>query len=284
MTKDGIPLQIKCRFIYQIEPKSETDKRPASRFPGGAATTEVLGAPEYPVYEDTVRKAVLTTAEEGWKGLFPWGPIGELRDVAATYTLDQFNDPATRVLKAIEEEVVRRYQPEASKYGVYFREFDILGVEMPEDVRQQMLRRWTAPLEGRIRVQEAEAERDAMIARSEARARSLEQLGSAQLALSDGVITIFQKLMETLPQIESERLALGFLSAVQELAGRIGRDETDALRVIRAMRTLTEGPIPKGWVITSPTSSVGIPPGSTSAIPAQLDATEETEEAKSEEK
>jgi regulator of protease activity HflC (stomatin/prohibitin superfamily) len=251
LTKDGIPIDFKCSTSFQIEPKSATDERSDSHFEGGAATTPVLGAPEYPVYEATILKAVHNTPDGGWKSMFPGGPINVLRDIVAAYTFDQIfpanptreadPNPDNRVIKEIEDKVNAAVN--TSSAGVLFKRIDIREIEMPDDIRAQIRKRWAAPIEGDVKIREAEAERDAMIRRSEGVARSIEQEETIRLAASTNMLKVVEELAKILPDMENERVAYGFVSIVRDLLGRIAGDERAAIRVLRELRVFMQSPI-----------------------------------------
>jgi len=272
LTKDGIPLTIECRCVYQIEPADITRSRPDSHLQGGAATTKLLGKGNFPVYEATIRKAVEETPKDGgWKDLFPWGPINTLRDMVSGYASDEIRplgpgyDPGADVIKAIEREVKERF--DASWAGVHFKSFDILDIQVPEAVVERMQRLLTARVDNQLRIREAEAEREVMILRSEGRARSIEQLDRVKLASSARMASIVEELAKTLPKIDSEAVADGFLGLVRDLAQRIGQDESSAEHELKILREWLQGSVLEKPLHASPTP-VFTQPVPRSALPA----------------
>jgi regulator of protease activity HflC (stomatin/prohibitin superfamily) len=275
-TKDGIPLTIKVGESFQIEPKEITDARPESRFLGGDATTPLLGGPEHPVYERIVRKAVFNVPPEGWKsGWFPSGPIHHLRDVVATYTLNEiFNldkpeeklSADGRVVQSIEDEVKNRFAPAAS--GVWFKELDIREISMPEELEEKIKQRWAARVERELKIAGAEAERDAMFALSEGRADSLRQLEGVRLIARSNLVDAIQIIASKLPPETRNQVIMGCIDMFQGLAQRAGQDETVAMRYIEAMQAFVQSPGPKSFVITPPNPSPGFLPSAPSPTPA----------------
>jgi len=267
LTKDGIPLDIQVSQGWQIEPKQVTDSRRSSQLAGGEATTPVLGAPEYPVYEATVRKAVFATPPEGWEGLFPEAALNVLRDVVATYTLDEIFSleessaprPDRRIVRRIEEQVGERF--DASRFGVAYRGMDIRHIDVPEDVREQMVRRWKAAQEWKLRVQEAIAEREALIKLSEGRAQALGKLEEVKLSARTNMARMVSGILDTLVKIDKEPVALSFANLVRELTERIGQDEQVAMRYIEAMQAVINSSGTKSFLIHPPY------PGAGSALP-----------------
>jgi regulator of protease activity HflC (stomatin/prohibitin superfamily) len=270
LTKDGIWLDIQVHQGWQIEPRQVTDGRRTSQLAGGEATTPILAAPEYPVYEATVRKAVFATPAEGWEAVFPEAPLSVLRDVVATYTLDEIfaledssaPRPDRRIVRRIEEQVGQRFDP--SRYGTAYRGMDIRHIDVPEDVQAQMMRRWKASQEWRLRVQEAIAEREALIKLSEGRAQALGKLEQAKLNARANMAKMVSGILDTLVQIDKEPVALSFANLVRELTQRIGQDEQVAMRYIEAMQAVIESPGPKSFVINPPYAGAG-------ALPPPLD-------------
>lgn len=260
LTKDGIPLEMHVSHGWQIEPKAVTDNRRSNRPAGGEATTPVLGAPEYPVYESTVRKAVFATPPGGWESLFPEAALNVLRDVVATYTLDEILSledssaprPDRRIVRRIEEQVVARYDP--SEFGVTYRNLDIRHVDVPEDVRAQMVRRWKQAQEWKLRVQEAIAEREALIKLSEGRAQALGNLEQAKLSARTNTARMVSGILDTLVQIGSEPVALSFANLVRELTERVGQDEQVALRYMEALHAVIDSEGAKSFVFNPPYS------------------------------
>ncbi len=263
MTRDGIELEITVGEPYQIEPKHITDARPESRYPGGDATTPVLGGPEFPVYEAIIRKAVFGTTPGGWKGLFPFGPINALYDIVGTYTLDQIfppglsenPNPDERTLRKIELEVNKRFS--AVGAGVWFKGLDISEVVMPADVREQMLKRWTTPMAGQVKIKEAEAERDAMIALSDGRARSLARIEEEKAKARDRMIAVINDLVQVLSNSGRQEIISSFTRVIRELTERVGQDEVVAMRYIEAMQSMVESDGNKSFVVAPPHTAPG---------------------------
>jgi hypothetical protein len=159
------------------------------------------------------------------------------------FTLEQLYDPSVKALETIEAQVLAGFRPEATEAGVYFRSFDVLEFKEPPDVREQMLRQWAAPKEGRLRIQQAEANREVLILESEARARSIEEIERARFKASGRWVSVIDKLRETLPDIHSDTVAYGLLEIVRDLAGRIGEDEQRAQNLMRNVRLFMQAPV-----------------------------------------
>ena len=275
ITKDGIVLDMQVTQSWQIEPQQVTDSRRSSQLAGGEATTPVLGAPEYPVYEATVRKAVFATPPEGWQSQLPEAALNVLRDVVATYTLDEIFSledstaprPDRRIVRRIEEQVVDRYDPSA--FGATYRSLDIRHIDVPPDVRAQMVRRWKQAQEWKLRVQEAIAEREALIKLSEGRAQALGNLEQAKLSARTNLARMVSGILDTLVQIGSEPLALSFANLVRELTERVGQDEQVAMRYMEALHAVIDSEGVKSFVFNPPYSGPAAMPPPPTPSPSQ---------------
>lgn len=258
-TKDGISLTFQVGIAYQIEPTYVTDRRPESHFAGGDATTDIIGAPEYPVYKAIIRKCVFQVPREGWKtGWFPGEPTHILRDVVATHTLDEifsfnrYNErfaPDQRIVREIETQVNARFNP--VNEGVWFRSFDIRQIEMPADVEERVREKWTARIGNELKIEQARAESQAIIEVSEGRAQALERLEEVKLRARRGNAALIEDLSQRLNAINNRSISESFIRVVQELTNRIGQDETIAIRYIEAMEAIVGSEGPKEVVLTT---------------------------------
>lgn len=265
-TLDGIRLDIQVGTSWQIEPQSATDARPGTRFAGGDATTKVYGAPEYPVYEAILRKAVFNTPSAGPPAMFPNGPINTLRDVVGTYNLDQIfslqdpdkPEPEQRTIHRIEQEVKKRV--DMSGAGVMFKGIDIREITIPDDVDRQWIKRWQTPIAGRLRVQEAEAERDALVETSKGRAESLRRVEDARTAARTRAVTeIVRPLLDQLNQAENEGVVRGLVDIMRYVTTEVARDEEMALRYVEAMQAVIGSEGAKTMIISPPQRGGQVP-------------------------
>ncbi len=275
-TKDGIPLEIVIGTFFQLEPTHVTDQRPESHLPGGDATTPVIGGPEYPVYEAIIRKALVKIPRGGFKtGWFPGDPITRLRDVVATYTLDEIfqvvdddpNNPKTaadrRVIQRIEEEIKRRFNPSGG--GVWFKGIDIREIRMKPEIEDQMLKRWVADKERRDRIADAQAEKLAIIERSRGQAQALQTLEKVKYSARKDMLDTIDSMLAILVKSGHEQMAVRIVSVIEELTRRVGEDETVRMRYIEAMEAIMQSDGTKSFMITSPAPA---PSGSLPAAPA----------------
>lgn len=245
-TADGIPLKFVIGHGWQIESQAETD----ARLRATPSNPEMIGDPEYPVYEETIRNAVFRTPPEGWHGLFPIGPINILRDVVSTYTFDQLfatpqgspGPPAVpnRVIRQIEQAVDTQFRSVWA--GVTYRGLDIREVDPPEDIGQQMIQR-------RARIETSEAEAAALTKMEEAR---LTARGNMAVAIQGWI----SKMGSVPPAIQ-----LAYIDAVQQITDRVGQDKDIAMRYIEALQAIIASDGEKSFTLMSPTGvpTMGMP-------------------------
>jgi len=249
LTKDGFPLDFTVGGGCRLELKADTDKRPASRFAGGEASSPVL-APnsQYPIYEETIRKAVYRTGDGGWQKSYPGGAIGDLKDVVATYTFDEImGSPGQelnidkRIVKQIEEKVKEAIGDKPSGRGLVFGGIGISDIQIPEDVRDVVLQRWKAPIERVVKLGAAETKRQEVVVESQGRAEKISRIEEARMATSDKWLGIIEALQNVLPDMKNERIAFQYVQIVRDLLDRIGDDEAaDARRILRLRRLMQD--------------------------------------------
>jgi regulator of protease activity HflC (stomatin/prohibitin superfamily) len=243
LTRDGVPLTIRLGVGYGIEPKEDTDKR------GGPSVNRRVIKGDFPVYEDTIRKAVLNVTPIGWEITGCVGCESQLRDIIGTYTLDQLFGLNTvrraaeqggelhesqRVIKRIEERILNSFAPAAAAgFGIKVRMVDIQSVKVPDQVEQRMLEAWSAEWQQRtetaIRTTAARAFTKMERIKYEARNAAFDQVFGAirrGLELFDGEDPRFDRYVET----------------ISRLAVEMSKDSTSAYRYAEAVEKLMGHP------------------------------------------
>lgn len=234
LTKDRIALRITFGVGFQIEPKSEVDKRPESHQPpDGVALTPLLADDAYPVYEGSIRKAVFKPAGDWQLTAFGLGE-GILRDILATYYLDQVFkkvdepdhddgpgrfDPDERTISQIEQKILEKHRSIAPNWGIHTTAVDIQIIELPAEAREQMLEWWKAGWRRRMLLAEAEAAKDAAIRHGEGEAGALSAREKVRArAQFDMIRAIFGGLRQMTAQQRNALLGLRFLEALEKIA------------------------------------------------------------------
>jgi regulator of protease activity HflC (stomatin/prohibitin superfamily) len=233
LTRDRIPLRITFGVSFQIEPKTEADKRPRSDVSGGVALTPILSDGIYTVYEGSVRKAVFDTAAD-WKATSFAVGDSMLRDIVATYYFDQifkridepdhvespdrFN-PDQRTIHEIEQKILEGHRKAAATWGVYTKGVDIKIIELPEEAREQMLEWWKTNWQTRIRLAKADAQKQATITEGEGKAKAIDVQEVARARAQAQMIMHIAKGFSRLSAADRrDLLGLRFLEALEKIA------------------------------------------------------------------
>jgi regulator of protease activity HflC (stomatin/prohibitin superfamily) len=243
LTRDGVPLTIRFGVGYGIESKKDTDERA-----GPPANPRVIEG-DYPVYEDTIRKAVLSVTPAGWEVTSCAGCESQLRDIIGTYTLDQLFGPDTmkstgdqrvefhesqRVIKRIEERILSNFATSAAEsFGIKIRAVDIQSVKVPRQVEEQMLEAWSSEWRQRtetaMRAAAAQAFTKMEKIKFEARRAAFDQVFGAirrGLELFDSQDPRFDRYVDT----------------ISNLAVEMSKDSTSAYRYAEAVEKLMGHP------------------------------------------
>jgi hypothetical protein len=78
---------------------------------------------------------------------------------------------------------------------------------------------------------------------------------------------VIQELVNTLPQMDQEKVVAGFISVIEQLTSRVGQDESVAMRYIETMQAIVSSEGPKSFVITPPNPSPGMLPPVPQVLP-----------------
>jgi regulator of protease activity HflC (stomatin/prohibitin superfamily) len=203
-TKDGIPLNITFTILYRLiadVPRDAIDwKKP------------------YPVSKDAVVKAAYATFD--WEMAVREEAKNLLRDRFAQTYLDEIYDPLnpeTFPLREIRTDIKDGLAEFAWNWGMEIRAVQIVRLDMPDKVKEQMLRRWFEQWEARV----AESKKQAMITlgEGEAEASRIVELARAStqtqmiIAITEG----FRRMKETGTAVP-DLIALRFLETVEKMA------------------------------------------------------------------
>jgi regulator of protease activity HflC (stomatin/prohibitin superfamily) len=241
LTRDGVPLDIRLGIGYGLESMADTDRRA-----GQPANRRAIHG-DYPIYEDTLRKAVLNVTPVGWEETASAGCESQLRDIIGSYTLDElfgltniegpdageFSENE-RVIKRIEQRVMHNWAVIAAEnYGIKIRTVDIQAIEVPEPVQERMLEAWSTEWRERteraLRTAEAEAWTKLERIRNEARKSAFAQ--------------VFEAIQRGLDIFESkDPLFHQYVDTISKLAVAMSRDSASAYRYMEAIEKLMENP------------------------------------------
>ncbi len=153
-TKDGIPLNITFTILYRLMPRAED---------------AIDWEKPYPVSKNAVVKAAYATFD--WEMAVREEAKNLLRDRIAQMYLDEIYDPLnpeTFPLREIRTDIRDRLAKFAWNWGLEIRAVQIVRLDMPDKVKEQMLRRWFEQWEARV----AESKKQAMITLGEGEAEA----------------------------------------------------------------------------------------------------------------
>ena len=177
LTKDNVPLHIKGGIGYRIESKDQALMRIRGR--GEIMENRRFIEPikgDYPVFKFSIFSAAYRPAGP-WKYTVVGMTRTQVRKALAKYELGQIfrfdpevEDPERYkpVLNQIAEEVKKMAAEIACNWGVSVRSVNVDAIEMPEQVKQQMLEMWSAEYARRKALIEAETEKIVQTAKAEA--------------------------------------------------------------------------------------------------------------------
>jgi len=158
-TRDQIRLTFHTSLTIQIEPKADTDLRPDAFLAPRRFDHVIEGA--YPVYAESVYRAVYKASREGWEQDTAGALAIALRDVIAEYDLDRLlavsemgSNPV--MLSELEAQVQKHLEKRALAWGVKIGKVDITTVEMPPDIWRIVLAWWQKKWETKIAHEEAD--------------------------------------------------------------------------------------------------------------------------------
>jgi len=178
LTKDKVPLHIKCGLGYRIESRDQTAERveerrevieEGRRFPG-------IISGEYPVYKRTIFKAAYGPAGD-WKITTKGATITKLREVVSEFELRdiyRFDEQSKEFILA---EIGRRTKEEVAKiahyWGVRVGTVNIDTIEVSEAVREKVWDMWGAEYARRTALIEAEGKREASVTEAEGKKEAI---------------------------------------------------------------------------------------------------------------
>jgi regulator of protease activity HflC (stomatin/prohibitin superfamily) len=245
-TLDGIALKVSGGIGARIEPADATEARIDAA--GGPALYRWASSfrgrigGEFPVYQDSVFRAVYLPAGPDWQKTLCGMALSSIQDAVSVLRLeDIYGEPkrglpavpagVASITAAIEAQALRRLQTLAVNWGIQVTALDVKSLEPPEEIRQRVLKRWSSATEAQILADLGEAE-------------------AATMGLLDGVnLTAFQRTLQSLgaaAQTANATLgtsqALRFQRVLQTIANTMRRDPTTALRYIEALDKLSKQP------------------------------------------
>ena len=210
----------------------------------GKAFTREIGE-VYRVYEETVRKAAYNVTAAGWQTTTREAAKTFLRDIVATCNFDEIFalngtklEENKRAIHKIEEAVKKKLAKAAVDWGVKIRTVDVSGIEMPPEVKEQVLARWEAEIQKEITVKLAEGAKEALIQRGMGQAEALARVERVKTRTIDEMIEQLRKIVNIIEVQQDATTAHRFIEAIEQISSRIVTEDIVALRYIEALEMI----------------------------------------------
>jgi regulator of protease activity HflC (stomatin/prohibitin superfamily) len=285
-TRDGVILSFNLGVFYQIRRAQQLPRAVTSpgvqppRVPVVAAE-ETLGqadfyelamqagtsvvppreGDQFPVADQDVINAVYGISS--WQGATEAVAAYMLRDVIAERNLDdiyQFEQGKLLPRKEIREEVMRRLNEVTTEsWGTEVTWVDIGTVNIPSQVRDQLLSKWLADWEGKVQM----SRKQATIARGEAEAAALSAQETAraraQMQMITTITQAFQEMEKLGASSEIEHIiALRLIEALEKLATEHATGIFFPTELLEIMGVMKQGMLSG---LTPPTGGTSPPAG-----------------------
>jgi regulator of protease activity HflC (stomatin/prohibitin superfamily) len=199
-TKDYIPLEINATVFYRVRSDSY----------------QLCSRAIYRYSEEDIRKAVLNVVD--WKEATEITAESVLRDIVASYCLDDIYDPLDRLSQRgtssprdiLQKQFQDRLNNQTKEWGVVVTEVRIGAIDVPDEVKARMLTRWEAEWRRQVRITEAEGEAEAFRLMELARAKAQMEM---IIAITQGF-----KQMAGSGAVPGHLIALRFIEALEKMA------------------------------------------------------------------
>lgn len=209
---------------------------------------------DYPFEDAIIREKIWSPKGGDWRGLVQSVAETATRDVVARYTLEDLVLASAETRERLRNELKNTINNVTKdKLGIEVTTVAIGETKVPEDAEKKLLERWLASVKRRIKLIEAEAERDALIRRGEGEAQAVRRIGLAKISIRDAIIAqltgpILDPSNASAP-IADPGVAIRFVTAIERLSGLVMQDNVTAIRYVEALEKLCESPTAKTIVL-----------------------------------
>ncbi len=267
LTLDGVPMKVSGGVGAQIEPASETLKRKAEieargetfewAWTGEGNRAQEVIAGDFPVYRDSIFRAVYLPAGPNWEGTLGGAALALVRKAVRQHKLSElYGDPTSRqreveqqkgvklpivansesqakrrIIVSLEDEVTAGLRGFASQWGIRVTGVSINMLTPPEEVQESVRRQYTTAAEQRN-----------IEALGEAEAGALQKLEETKKASFEGMSEALTQAVTAMQRIGGPEQAQRFQEILHTIAANLAHDNTSSLRYIEAMEKLTKHP------------------------------------------
>jgi regulator of protease activity HflC (stomatin/prohibitin superfamily) len=203
VTRDGIPLDAKVNVIFEV--KQSTENHPNDDL-------------EYPYDRSAVLWVSQLNSFNQDNSIRPWSE--QLAPQAATYmiseiaqyTLDELSQDRT-IFNGIAQRVRRQLRATFDDWGIKILNVSVTPVKFPDDILEQRLDNWRAPLQSRILTEAAKGNAEAYLRIKQAKAK-------AQVEIIEKTMQSIDNLRQTEQASLPEIVTLRIIDVFEDVASK----------------------------------------------------------------
>lgn len=247
MTKDGIALKLKGGIGAQIESaqrsreliQAAAKRKETYSWAWKNAHCRDLISGDFPVFKDSVFKAIYRPAGKNWEQALSGAALSALREAVGRRRLeDLFGDPSEgviegpeRLISVLEQEVQEQLNSWVHEWGIQTGKPNISVLAPPDEIQEKVRRRWKTAGD-KANIEQI----------SEAEAGALRIIEATKKNSFDEMTRALQSAMQRLTRTYGEEGPLRFQEILAMIAANIGRDNITTLRYIEALEKLSNHP------------------------------------------
>ena len=162
VTRDGIPLEARVNIIFQVKQSEEDHPNDDLEFPYDRSS--VLWVSQLNTYSQ--ENSIRPWSEQ----LAPQAATYMISEIAQ-YTLDELSQDRT-IFSGIAQRVRRQLRAEFDDWGIKIINVNVSPVKLPDDILEQRLDNWRAPLQSQILTEAAKGNAEIFLRIKQARAKA----------------------------------------------------------------------------------------------------------------
>jgi regulator of protease activity HflC (stomatin/prohibitin superfamily) len=162
VTRDGIPLEARVNIIFQVKQSEEDHPNDDLEFPYDRSS--VLWVSQLNTYNQ--ENSIRPWSEQ----LAPQAATYMISEIAQ-YTLDELSQDRT-IFSGIAQRVRRQLRAEFDDWGIKIINVNVSPVKLPDDILEQRLDNWRAPLQSQILTEAAKGNAEIFLRIKQARAKA----------------------------------------------------------------------------------------------------------------
>ena len=193
VTRDGIPLEARVNIIFQVKQSEEDHPNDDLEFPYDRSS--VLWVSQLNTYNQ--ENSIRPWSEQ----LAPQAATYMISEIAQ-YTLDELSQDRT-IFSGIAQRVRRQLRAEFDDWGIKIINVNVSPVKLPDDILEQRLDNWRAPLQSQILTEAAKGNAEIFLRIKQAKAKAqVEIIENTIKSIND----MHQSDQASLPEIVTLRI------------------------------------------------------------------------------